>query len=49
VNPTLRLALAQLDLLVGDVQGNAGRVVSTTRRAVSEHAADLVVFPELKL
>jgi len=49
VNHTLRLALAQLDLLVGDVQGNAERVVSTTRRAQSEHAADLVLFPELTL
>ena len=49
MNPSLRLALAQLDLLVGDVQGNAERVVSTTRRALSEHAADLVIFPELTL
>ena len=46
---TLTLALAQLDFLVGDVQGNAERVVSTTRQAQSEHAADLVVFPELTL
>ena len=49
MNPSLRLALAQLDLLVGDVQGNAGRVVSTARRALAEHAADLVIFPELTL
>jgi len=49
VNPSLTLALAQLDLLVGDVQGNAERVVSTTRLAQSEHAADLVLFPELTL
>jgi NAD+ synthase (glutamine-hydrolysing) len=49
VSATLRLALAQLNLLVGDVQGNAERVVSTTRRARAEHAADIVVFPELTL
>ena len=49
MNSSLRLALAQLDFLVGDVQGNTERVVSTTRRALSEHAADLVVFPELTL
>jgi NAD+ synthase (glutamine-hydrolysing) len=49
VKETLTLALAQLDLLVGDVQGNAERVVSTTRLAQSEHAADLVLFPELTL
>jgi NAD+ synthase (glutamine-hydrolysing) len=49
VNQSLTLALAQLDFLVGDVQGNAERVVSTTRLAQSEHAADLVLFPELTL
>jgi NAD+ synthase (glutamine-hydrolysing) len=49
VTHTLTLALAQLDLLVGDVQGNAERVVSTTRRAQKEHAADLVLFSELTL
>jgi NAD+ synthase (glutamine-hydrolysing) len=49
VKPNLRFALAQLDLLVGDVQGNATRVISTTRRAQAEMAADLVVFPELTL
>src|SRR5690242_12542957 len=36
-------------MLVGDVQGNAGRVVATARRARNEHAADLVLFPELTL
>jgi NAD+ synthase (glutamine-hydrolysing) len=49
VNPSLRLALAQLDFLVGDVQGNTERVVSTTRRAQADLGADLVVFPELTL
>ena len=49
MNPSLKLALAQLDLLVGDVQGNTERVVATTRRAQTEHAADIVLFPELTL
>jgi len=49
VTPTLRFALAQLNFLVGDVQGNATRVITTARRAQSELAADLVVFPELTL
>ncbi len=44
-----RIALAQLDLLVGDVNGNATRVVSAARRAQAELAADLVLFPELTL
>ena len=49
MKPSLRFALAQLDLLVGDVQGNATRVITTARRAQSELAADIVVFPELTL
>jgi len=49
VTPSLRFALAQLNFLVGDVQGNATRVINTTRRAQSELAADVVVFPELTL
>jgi NAD+ synthase (glutamine-hydrolysing) len=43
-----RIALAQLDLLVGDVQGNAERVRATAR-AARARGADLVIFPELTL
>ena len=42
------IALAQLNLLVGDVRGNAQRVRDTARRA-KQAGADLVVFPELTL
>jgi NAD+ synthase (glutamine-hydrolysing) len=49
VSDTLKVALAQIDLLVGDVQANTARVVNTARRAQAELAADLVVFPELAL
>jgi NAD+ synthase (glutamine-hydrolysing) len=45
----LRIALAQLNLLVGDVQGNAARVIATAQRAAAELGADLVLFPELTL
>jgi NAD+ synthase (glutamine-hydrolysing) len=45
----LRIALAQLNFLVGDVQGNAARVIEATRRAVATERADLVLFPELTL
>ncbi len=45
----LRLALAQLDFLVGDVHGNAARVIETARHARDDLGADLVVFPELAL
>src|SRR3989440_2759879 len=46
---SLRIALAQLDMLVGDVQGNATRVITTARRARTDLRADLVLFPELTL
>ena len=46
---SFKIALAQLNLLVGDVHGNATRVITTTRRARAEFGADLVLFPELTL
>ncbi|HEY3784453.1 MAG TPA: NAD+ synthase [Steroidobacteraceae bacterium] len=49
MSKSLRIALAQLDMLVGDVHGNASRVIETARRARAEHQADLVVYPELTL
>ncbi len=45
VKNTLRVALAQIDLLVGDVQANTTRIISCARRARQELDADLVVFP----
>lgn len=46
---TLRIAIAQLDFLVGDITGNARRVIETTHRARDQLHAHLVVFPELTL
>jgi NAD+ synthase (glutamine-hydrolysing) len=42
----LRIALAQVDLLVGDAEGNADRVLAVAERAAG---ADLILFPELTL
>src|SRR5487761_35167 len=49
MSESLRIALAQLDLLVGDVHGNAARVIEFARAAHHDHQADLVAFPELTL
>jgi NAD+ synthase (glutamine-hydrolysing) len=49
MSDTLGLALAQINLLVGDVQGNAAKVITTARSAHAELGADLVLFPELTL
>src|SRR5919201_1462879 len=44
----LRVALAQIDATVGDIQGNARKISDYTARA-REQGAQLVVFPELCL
>jgi NAD+ synthase (glutamine-hydrolysing) len=49
MSDTLGIALAQINLLVGDVQGNAARVVAVARSARAELGADLVLLPELAL
>src|SRR5450432_3274769 len=49
MSESLRIALAQRNFLVGDVQGNAARVIESARHARAELAADLVLFPELTL
>jgi NAD+ synthase (glutamine-hydrolysing) len=49
VSDTLKVALAQIDLLVGDVQANTARVISTALAAQADLGADLIVFPELAL
>ena len=46
---TLRIAIAQLDFLVGDVAGNARRVLEAAREARDRLGANAVVFPELTL
>ena len=48
-NNKLRLALAQLNLLVGDITGNARRVIDAALRARDELKADAILFPELTL
>ena len=45
----LRIALGQLNLLVGDVAGNARAIVAAAERACSELNTDLLVLPELTL
>jgi len=44
----LRLALAQIDLTVGDLEGNAGKIIDNITIA-RERGADIVVFPELAI
>lgn len=45
----LRIAIAQINLIVGDVLGNAAKVEASAIKARDELKADLVLFPELTL
>ena len=45
----LRILVAQVNLLVGDVAANRDRVLAILAEARDHHGADLVVFPELCL
>ncbi|WP_152208331.1 NAD+ synthase [Marinobacter changyiensis] len=45
----LRVVMAQLDFLVGDIPGNTRTVIEAAHRAEDEYSADIVVFPELCL
>ncbi|MDH4106949.1 MAG: NAD+ synthase [Gammaproteobacteria bacterium] len=49
MNDRLTVALAQLDLVVGDVAGNAERILEQSVQAREELRADLIIFPELAL
>src|SRR6185295_89422 len=44
----LRLAMAQINVVVGDVDGNARKILEWIDRARDAHA-DIVTFPELAL
>jgi NAD+ synthase (glutamine-hydrolysing) len=45
----VKVALAQIDLAVGDVAGNTAKIIDCAVKARDEMQADLVVFPELSV
>jgi NAD+ synthase (glutamine-hydrolysing) len=46
-SPRLRCVLAQLNLVVGDVDGNTSRIVAAAVAARDQQGADVVLVPEL--
>ncbi len=46
---TLRVIMAQVNFLLGDIEGNAERIIELTRQAAKKKHADIIVFPELTL
>lgn len=45
----LRIVMAQLNLLVGDINGNTEAVIAAAKEARAKFSADLIAFPELTL
>ncbi|HHH36739.1 MAG TPA: NAD+ synthase [Gammaproteobacteria bacterium] len=45
----LRIVIAQLDFMVGDIAGNAERIAAAAEEARDRLGADCIVFPELAL
>lgn len=45
----LKIALAQLNLHVGDIEGNLQQHKEAIKAARDEHHADLIIFPELSI
>ena len=46
---TLKVAMAQLDMLVGDIKGNTQTIIEAAVQARDEEGASVIVFPELTL
>jgi len=47
MNRTLTVSIAQLNVCVGDLSGNAKQIIAAMQFARDEQGADLIVFPEL--
>jgi NAD+ synthase (glutamine-hydrolysing) len=46
---TLRIVLAQLNLTVGDIEGNLAKMIGAAKTARDSLKADIIVFPELSI
>lgn len=45
----IKVVVAQLNLVVGDIDANTAVVIAAAKQAISEFSADMVVFPELTI
>jgi NAD+ synthase (glutamine-hydrolysing) len=43
------IAIAQINLRVGDIQGNTNKIVSYINDAKTKHEVDVIIFPELAI
>ncbi|MDD7805540.1 MAG: NAD+ synthase [Endozoicomonas sp. (ex Botrylloides leachii)] len=49
MSSSLTIVMAQLDFLVGDIDGNTSKIIDAAKRARDTLQADIIVFPELTL
>ena len=49
MSDAVKVAMAQVDLVVGDVAGNEAKIIEWAKRARDRDDADIVVFPELSI
>lgn len=49
MSATLSIVMAQINLMVGDIDGNVQQVINAAQTARDQHGADIIVFPELTL
>lgn len=49
MNKKITIALAQIDLIVGDIAGNTARILDYCKQVKVESKPDLIVFPELSI
>ncbi|MFV2058270.1 MAG: NAD+ synthase [Thiohalomonadales bacterium] len=45
----LKVVLAQLNFLVGDINGNTNRIIDSAKHAQFKMGADVIIFPELAI
>lgn len=45
----IKVVMAQLNFLVGDVAFNTSLIIEKAKQAIQEHSADIIAFPELAL
>ena len=46
---SLHSILAQLNLTVGDIEGNTNKIIESVKKAKSDYKADIIIFPELAI
>ncbi len=49
MSENITVVMAQIDTIVGDIQGNVKLIIDSAKQATMLHQADIVVFPEMTI